>query len=313
MKYVFFGTPEFAAIILDGLIRANEPPLAVVCNPDRPVGRKKIIAPPPSKKIVELFNVAPAEAGVHASKKSILILQPEKLDADFQSHISRVKPDFAVVAAYSKIIPKAVIELFPKGIIGVHPSLLPKYRGASPIQSAILGGETETGVTLYMLDEKVDHGPILAQSNLSAKGGSASGGKSQIFPPKADPPRAENLTYIELHDELAKLGGKLLVETLLKFERGEIKPQPQDETKATYTKKFTGQDGFVSESDLQSAQNDNSKKAAEIDRKIRALNPEPGAYTMQNGKRMKLLEATIQNERLMLKKVQEEGGKPRIL
>ncbi|MDP2598520.1 MAG: methionyl-tRNA formyltransferase, partial [Candidatus Liptonbacteria bacterium] len=157
-KYVFFGTPEFAAIVLDKLISAGFPPSAVVCNPDRPVGRKKIITPPATK----------SQIMVRGSRfmDEIKILQPEKLDSGFEHQISNIKPEFGIVAAYAKIIPKNIIELFPKGVIGVHPSLLPKYRGASPIQSAILDGEKEAGVTLYLLDEKMDHGPILEQREL---------------------------------------------------------------------------------------------------------------------------------------------------
>ncbi len=291
-KYVFFGTPEFAAIILEGLIRANMAPAAVVCNPDRPVGRKKIITPPPTKALLMKHEA-----------RSIEILQPEKLDGNFKRQISNIKPEFGIVAAYAKIIPKDVIELFSRGIIGVHPSLLPKYRGSSPIQSAVLDGEKETGVTLYILDEKVDHGPILAQKRFMVHG---------------------SWTYLELQKKLAELGGALLVETLPRFLKGEMKPQAQNENEATYTKKFTGEDGFVREADLQSAlAGKDLQKTLEIERKIRALNPEPGAWTMSRSmvhgswsmdtKRIKLLESEIKDGKLKLKKIQEEGGKPKLV
>ncbi len=285
MNYVFFGTPEFAAIILEKLVGATMPPTAVVCNPDRPVGRKKIITSPPTK--------------VLAQKSNITALQPEKLDADFVRQIRELQPDFAVVAAYAKIIPKEIIGVFPKGVVGVHPSSLPKYRGASPIQSAILSGEKETGVTLYLLDEKMDHGPILTTNDLRL---------------------TTNDTYETLLNKLAELGGKLLVEILPKFIKGEVRPRVQNEAEATFTKKFTTEDGFISESDLQSALGGNLEKTTTIDRKIRALNPEPGVWTLTHDKRIttddkekriKLLEAKIENGRLVLKKIQEGGGKPK--
>ncbi|MDO8537228.1 MAG: methionyl-tRNA formyltransferase [bacterium] len=302
MKYVFWGTPEFAAIVLEKLISVGMPPAAVVCNPDRPVGRKKIITPPPTKVLAEKYGIQ--------------ILQPEKFNEDFKKEVYDLKPDFAVVAAYGKIIPKSVIELFPKGVIGVHPSLLPKYRGASPIQSAILGGETETGVTLYMLDEKMDNGPVLEARSKKLEA---------------------RVTYLQLQTELAKLGGELLVEMFPKFVEGNIAPQAQDERGATFTKKFVTQDGFVDEKDLNAALASDAQKAIEIDRKIRAFNPEPGSWTYANslsewahankpfdaapfnqiqgrqGKRVKLLEAKIENGRLVLTKTQEEGGKPKTL
>jgi len=269
MTYLFFGTPEFAAIILEKLISAGFLPRAVVCNPDKPVGRKKIITPPPVKQLI-------AER-----KEQIVILQPEKLDSSLKFQVSSLNPDFFVVAAYSKILPKEILNIPKLGSIGVHPSLLPKYRGPTPIQTAILNGETETGVTLYLMDEKVDHGPILAKRELE-------------FP-------ISNFQFPILLKKLAELGGDLLIETLPKFLRGEIKPLAQNETQATYTKKFTAEDGFV---DLE------KDEPALIERKIRAFNPEPGVWTIKNGKRMKILEAQIIDKRLVLKKIQVEGKKP---
>lgn len=286
MKYIFFGSPRFAEIILHGLICADEPPLAIVCNPDRPVGRKKIITPPPVKSFMR-------DEGRAGRSKEIKIFQPESLSdlIALTPTFSALAPDFFVIAAYAKIIPKSVLKIPRLGSIGVHPSLLPKYRGASPIQSAILAGEPETGVTLYLMDEKMDHGPMLANNKL------------QVTSDKA--------TYIELHDALADLGAKLLIETLPKFVEGKIKPQAQDETLATFTKKFTTEDGHIAPEDLAAAEKGNAQKTAAIDRKIRALNPDPGAWTMRDGKRFKLLEAKIQNGSLQLIKTQKEGEKPK--
>lgn len=265
MKYAFFGTPEFARIVLEELIAGGFPPALVVCNPDQPLGRKKIITPPPTK--------------VLAKENEISVAQPETKESII-NYLSNGF-DFFVVAAYSKILPKNIIDLPKLGIIGVHPSLLPKYRGATPIQSAILAGETETGTTLFMIDEKVDNGPILATYNLQL---------------------TTNDNYEALMEKLAHLSGKLLVETLPKFIAGKIKPQEQDHDSATFTKKFTSEDAFV---DL------DKDDPVMIERKVRALNPEPGVWTTKDGKRMKILKAELRDGKLVLKTIQFEGGKPR--
>ena len=248
MNYIFFGTPRFAEIILDALIRANMPPAALVCNPDRPVGRKKIITPPTTKRLV---------AGNHPETT---VLQPETLDAAFEKKLRTFKPDFFVVAAYAKIIPKTILDIPALGTLGFHPSLLPKYRGTSPLQSAILNGEKETSVAIYRMDEKMDHGKILAIS------------KSAI---------GNDETFTSLLEKLGTQGGKLLVETLPKFISGKIKGSPQDENAATFTKKFKTEDGYVTPEDLKDAETGDSEKAETIFRKIRALNPEPGVWTMR--------------------------------
>ncbi|MEK7630198.1 MAG: methionyl-tRNA formyltransferase [Patescibacteria group bacterium] len=277
MKYVFFGTPEFAEVILEKLIENGIPPSLVVCNPDKPAGRKKIITPPLVKILAE--------------KNNIKVYQPEKLEVkSFKKEIG--ESGFAVVAAYGKIIPKNIIDLFPQGIIGVHPSLLPKYRGASPIQTAILNNEEQTGVTFYLLDEKTDHGKVLAQQAL--------------YEP------IDQIYYEELLKNLASLAGEMLAGFLPDFVKGEIAPQAQDETQATQTKKFTTDDGRV----------DLGKDDPEVVwRKVRALNPEPGVFTLSPSKgglrRMKILEAdffpAVAGGKLKLKKIQFEGKKPQDL
>lgn len=288
MKYVFFGTPRFAEIVLDGLIHAGMPPIALVCNPDRPVGRKKIITPPATKQRVIDFEAKIKNA-------SIEIFQPEKLDDIFIGQMKTLDADFFVVAAYSKILPKMVLELPRLGTLGVHPSLLPLYRGASPIQSAILHGEKETGTTIYLMDEKADHGPVLIERKLIGAEGDS------IF----------ELPYLDLEEKLAKLGIKLLLEAIPGYITNRLEPQIQDESRATYTKKFTTEDGFVAHEDLQMAKHDNPEKALEILKKINALNPEPGAWTIKDGKRIKLLAAEVKDGALVLKKTQEEGQKAR--
>ena len=277
-NFVFFGTPDFAAIILEKLISAGFVPTAVICNPDRPVGRKKIITPPPVKQLIA------------NDKWQIEILQPNDLEA-IRSKLKALAPDLFIVAAYAKILPKEIIDIPRRGAIGVHPSLLPKYRGPTPIQSAILHGESQTGVTLYLLDEKVDHGSTIANR------------KAPIA----------NRNYKELDKELAEMAADLLVRTLPKFLAGSLKPEPQNEAGATYTKKFQSVDGFVSHKDLRSAE-DGGREALIIERKIRALNPEPGVYILdESGRRVKLLEAELSQGRLKLKKIQEEGKKPELV
>jgi methionyl-tRNA formyltransferase len=274
MRFAFFETPAFAATVLQRLINGNAVPAVVIANPDRPAGRKKIITPPPTKILAE--------------KHGIKVFQPEQLSAQaFRSEVGEI--DFAVVAAYAKILPKEILDIPRLGIIGVHPSLLPKYRGASPIQSAILTGETETGVTLYRVDEKVDHGAILSQT--------------------ACPIGHEG--YLELEEKLANLGGELLLQTIPKFFKGEIIPKPQDESKATYTKKFKTEDGFVSPEDLERAKNFGGSIASAIHYKIRALNPEPGVWTIIRNKRVKLITSAILGGMLSPQIIQKEGGRPR--
>ncbi len=276
-KFTFFGTPKFAALVLEKLIASGFTPALVICNPDRPTGRKKIVTPPPVKILAE--------------KQGIPVLQPETL-TNYQLPITAYQPSFAVVASYSKILPKKTIGNFPLGAIGVHPSLLPKYRGASPIQTVILNNEAETGVTLFLMDEKVDHGPVITQK------------KTEI---------GASETYLELHDRLATLAGKLLVKVLPEFLKERVKLQEQNHAEATMTKKFKTEDGFVTPELLKQAQ-EGGKIAKEVFNEIRALNPEPGTFTIDKGKRKKLIEAEITSEgKLKLKEVQIEGKKPSIL
>jgi methionyl-tRNA formyltransferase len=279
MKYVFFGTPRFAEIILAELIDASIVPVAVVCNPDRPVGRKKIMTSPSTKLLA-------------AAHPGIAVLQPEILDAAFEKILKDLQPDLFVVAAYGKIIPRSVLDIPKMGTLGVHPSLLPKYRGASPIQSTILGGEKETGVTIYKMDAKMDHGEIMAVSKV-----------------KVD----EDETFPSLLEKLGACGGKLLAETLPKFASAGLRGEIQDEAAATFTKKFKTEDGSIAPEDLKSAENGDAEKAAVISRMIRALNPEPGVWTMRDGKRLKLLEAKLENGALRLAITQREGEKAKHL
>ncbi len=282
MKYVFFGTPRFAEVVLKGLIDAGMPPAALVANPDRPAGRKKVITPPPTKTLLL----------AHPHSGAVAILQPERLDKPFQKELQNIAPDLFIVAAYAKIIPRSVLGIPRLGAIGIHPSLLPRYRGAAPIQSALLDGARETGVTLYLMDEKMDHGPIIAQSKV--------------------PVETPIAAYPLLESQLAEESTRLLIQTLPDVLGGKIKPRAQDESMATYTKKFTGEDGRINEDDLLRAEGGDQKQAEAILRAINALNPEPGAWTMKSGKRTKLLKAKIEGGALRITLLQEEGQKPRV-
>lgn len=269
MKFIFFGTPAFAARVLEVLVSAGFIPQAVITNPDKPSGRKQELTPSKIKRLILTNKI---------ETKLFMPIDPKSMAGELTS----LSLDLAIVAAYGKILSKEILHVPRLGFIGVHPSLLPKYRGASPIQSAILNGETVSGVTLYLLDEKMDAGPILATGHC---------------------PITDN-TYAEAESKLAELGGNLLIETLPKFIKGEITPKIQDASLATYTKKFTSEDGFV---DLE------KDDSIVIERKIRALNPEPGVWTRRNSKRVKLLKAKLIDGKLKLEVFQVEGKKPSIV
>lgn len=268
-SYIFFGSPRFAEFVLTRLLRDGFVPRAVVCNPDRPVGRKSISTPPPVKVV--------------ADKTGIPVLQYTKIDVRACEEIKKyiIPGCVGVVAAYSHILPSFLIDAFEKGIIGVHPSLLPLYRGATPIQSALLNGETKTGVTLYLVDEQVDHGSILSSVEV---------------------PISNEDTYKALEESLAHAGAELLIKTLLAYVDGNITPIEQNHEKATYTKKFKTEDGFV----------DFKKNDPKIlYRKIRALSHEPGVYAMQDGKRIKVQRAQLEDGRVIITRIVQEGKKPK--
>ncbi len=266
------GTPEFGAVVLEGLIRGGFPPVLVITETDKPSGRKQIVTPLPVK--------------ITAQKYDIPVLQPEiisggptSLQIGGKSDLFKTKPDLIVVAAYGQILPKEILDIPKYGSLNVHPSLLPKHRGATPVQSAILSGDKETGVTIMLMDEGIDTGPMLSQK------------KTGIGP---------NETFQELHDRLAVLGSELLTDTIPDWVRGQIKADPQDDDKATYSKILKREDGLI----------DWRKSPEELDRKIRALNPWPGAYAIQNKKRVKVLKAKLENGKLIIEQVQPEGKKP---
>lgn len=253
-KIVFFGNGEFAAIILEKLAKSDYKPTVVVTQPAKPVGRHQFITPSPAKKIAEKHNIAVYELKTLKNKGT------EKLIKSFE-------PDLIVVADYGKIIPKNILAIPKFSFLNIHPSLLPKHRGPSPIQYTILNNDEETGVTIIKMDEQVDHGPIVAVSDF----------RFPIF----------DLTYSELLKKLAEMGSDLLMKTLPRWLGGKIKPIPQDEARATYTKILTREDGKI----------DWQKSAEEIERQIRAFEKWPTSWCewKENDKkrRLKILKAKI--------------------
>ncbi|MBI2444420.1 MAG: methionyl-tRNA formyltransferase [Candidatus Magasanikbacteria bacterium] len=264
ISILFFGTTDFSATVLTALATTQGfTVVGVVTQPDRPVGRSKKITPPPVK--------------VTAKKLGLPIWQPESLKRDSSIPPRQGAPlgmtekrhalpgaDIFVVFAYGLIIPQAILDLPPYGAINIHPSLLPKYRGPTPVQTAIIKGDTETGVSLILLDEQMDHGTILSQLKM---------------------PIDPNDTTETLTSKLVTAATPLLVQTIQDWIHQKITPTPQDDSQATYCKMLTRDDGRVNW----------SQSAREIYNLYRGLTPWPGIWTMQENKRLKLLRIVIPN------------------
>lgn len=249
MKVIYMGTPDFAVPALEALASSEHEVCAVFTQPDKPRGRKMIMTPPDVK--------------VCAEKLGIPVYQPETFkDGKPLEIINKYKPDVIVVAAYGKILPESVLKSAKYGCINLHGSLLPKYRGASPIQQSVLNGDKETGVTAMQMDVGLDTGDILMVS------------KTEI---------GINETSGELFDRLSIMGGPLILETLAAIENGEVTPVKQNESLATHTSKI----------DKSLCPIDFSKSAFEVHNKIRGLNPWPVATTVINGKRVKVYSSEI--------------------
>lgn len=252
VRTIFMGTPQFAVVILKSLLRSPYHVLAVYTQPDKPMGRGREVAWSPVKKL----------AGEH----EIPIIQPKTLKSmEVVKELASFKPELIIVAAFGHILPEEVLSLPKFGCLNVHPSLLPRHRGPSPIAASILQGDQLTGVTLILMDEGMDTGPILAQRRVSISPEDTTG---------------------SLTEKLAELGAGLLLETLPKWLDGELKPQAQDESQATYSRVITSEDGKI----------DWRLPAEELWRRIRAYNPWPGCYTWWQGKRLKIHEAAPLSE-----------------
>lgn len=261
------GTPNYAARYLEGLIAANLAPIGVITQPDRPAGRTQTVEPTPVKLV--------------ALKYGIPIYQPEDIrDPQWTDKIRELAPELIVVVAFGQIIPQSILDVPRYGCINVHPSLLPRHRGATPWQETILQGDTTTGVTIMVMDEKMDHGPILSQEEISV---------------------AQDETTKSLENKTAAVGIPLLISTLAQWFAGTIVPSEQKHEGATYTRLLKKELGKI----------DWSKSAIEIESMVRALEPWPGTWTEWNGKRVKILKAHLgEQNTLVIDELQPEGKKP---
>lgn len=245
MRLVFFGSSNFSLPVLEALVQNHEV-LAVVTQPDRPKGRGLKVQPTPVKE--------------WALKRGLKVLQPERLDEEFARTLLALMPEAMVVASYGKIIPKAILDIPTFGCLNVHPSLLPKLRGAAPIQWAILKGIRETGVTIFLMDEGLDSGPILLQR------------KTTI---------GEEETAEELEKRLSQMGASLAIEVLELLKKGGIRPVPQKDEEACYAPKLSREVGLI----------DWASPCKKIKDMVRGLEPWPCAYTFYRGKTVKIWKA----------------------
>lgn len=269
MRIVFMGTPDFAVPSLDMLVKEGYDVVAVVTQPDKPKGRGNKMALPPVKE--------------YALEHGIEVLQPEKVKTEeFADTIKKINPDLLVTAAYGKILPKSVLDIPKFGCINVHGSLLPKYRGAAPIQWSIINGEEKTGITTMFTDVGMDTGDMLLK------------GEVEI---------TEDMTCGQLHDRLSQLGAEVLKKTLIELKAGTLERIPQSEAEATYAPMMTKNTGLI----------DWTKSAKEVHNLVRGTNPWPGAFTYYKGQKMKIwLTSVISEDKHGLKpgticKVGKEG------
>lgn len=253
MKIVFMGTPDFAVPSLEMLVNEGYEVVAAVTQPDKPKGRGNKLTAPPVKEF--------------AIKNGIQVLQPAKIKtSDFVEQIRELQPDLLITAAYGKILSKELLEVPVLGCINVHGSLLPEYRGAAPINWAVINGEEKTGITTMFTDVGLDTGDMLLKSELA------------IGP---------DMTVGELHDKMAVLGAQVLRDTLSELKRGTLKRIPQDDSVSTYAPMMNKELGLI----------DWSKKASEIHNLVRGTDPWPGAYTLLEGNRMRVWKTVLTKER----------------
>ena len=252
-KLIFMGTPLPVVPVLHRLQGMPDVEIAaVVTPPDRPRGRGRQPEPQPVK--------------VAASALGLTVLQPPNLRSQsVQAELASLRPDVIVVAAYGRLLPPAVLELPPHGCLNLHPSLLPRHRGPSPVAAAILEGDETTGVSLMLLDEGMDTGPVIASTQLPLMGGETAG---------------------ELTERLFEIGGTLLQENLEPWLGGDLKADPQDDSEATITRKLERADGLINW----------TEPAATLVRKCRAFDPWPGLYTQWQGRMLKLLAVRDQTD-----------------
>lgn len=249
MKVIFMGTPDFAVGILEALIEAGHDVVLAVTQPDKPKGRSKALQFPPVKQAALAHNIE--------------VFQPKRIrEPQCVAHLRQYAPDIMVVAAFGQILPAQLLEMPPYGCVNVHASLLPKYRGASPIQWAVMNGDAVTGVTTMQMDAGIDTGDILETLEVAV---------------------APDETGGSLFDKLAKAGAALCVSTLAHLADGTVTPRRQEESQATHVGMISKQMGRI----------DWARPAVEIERLVRGLNPWPSAYTTLDGKTLKIWKASV--------------------
>lgn len=263
MRIVFMGTPDFSVPALKALVEAGHQVIAVVTQPDKPKGRGKEVQMTPVK--------------IQAMEYGIPVYQPAKVrEASFVEVLQGMEADVYVVIAFGQLLPKAVLELPKYGCINIHASLLPKYRGAAPIQWCVIDGEGETGITTMMMDVGLDTGDMLEKTVI---------------------PIEEKETGGSLHDKLSLAGGALILSTLKKLEEGTLVRTPQTDEGTCYAKMLTKSLGDI----------DWNQSAVSIERLIRGLNPWPSAYTLWNGKTIKIWSADVTTGREAAAFLSESG------
>jgi methionyl-tRNA formyltransferase len=273
IRFAFFGSSEFSIITLNTLEGLGLTPSLIVTTPDKPKGRKLVITP----TLVKIW----------AEKREIKVITPAKLDNQSVEELNRLNSelnlDLFVVASYGKIIPESVLDIPKYKCLNIHPSLLPKYRGASPIQSAILADDRNTGVSIMVMDKEMDHGPLIARIEHT--------------------PEKWPLKLIELKNLLGKIGAEKLAEIMPKWVSGEIKPEEQNHNEATFTKKITKEDGLINLSD----------KPYNNFLKFCAFSEWPKAYFFigeaENKTRIIIRDADFKENKLIIKRVIPEGKK----
>lgn len=247
MKVMFMGTPDFAVESLSSICNAGHEICAVITTPDKPRGRG--------------HNVTPTPVGIYADEKGFEVYKPINLKKEnFEELLTEKNPDIIIVVAYGKLLPEYVINYPEYGCVNVHASLLPEYRGAAPIQRAVIDGKKVTGVTTMLMDKGLDTGDMLLKSEITI---------------------TEDDNFETVHDKLSSVGAKLIVETIQALVQKSVVPQKQDDDKSTYAQMITKETMLI----------DWTKPSADVHNLIRGLYPVPKAYTMYNGKRMKICES----------------------
>jgi methionyl-tRNA formyltransferase len=280
IKFAFFGSSEFSIYVLDALKIKGFLPTIIITTRDKPKGRGLVLSPTPVK--------------VWAQKNNIPVFDPAKLDADFLEKLKKYSIEsldidrwpLFIVASYGKIISQEIIDLPEHKTLNVHPSLLPKYRGASPIQNTIFDDTKDTGVTIIRLDKKMDHGPIVAVEKVRFD---------------------EWSTYEAIEEKLGIVGGNLIAQIIPDWILGKIKEVEQDHSEASFTKKIVKEDGLLLIKDI--SPNASIEQAYLAFRKVQAYHSWPGAYFFAENKRVKITSASWKNNKLIIEKVIPEGKK----